>query len=152
MNNSQIVKSNSNQTSDVYCSMKAETQAQKVNLFNALEKCDFVLNDEVGQVIKLKHVYIQEYDKVDTNTGEPRKAHRTILFDEFGKTHVTASNYFFVCISKIFAIWGTPDTWSEPLTVKVVKKDVKNGRKALSLELVATESSTDPTLETDFAE
>lgn len=143
MSNSQIVKANSNATSDVYCSINPQSQADKVKLFNALEKCDFVLNDEVGTVIKVKNVYIQEYDKVDTNTGEPRKAHRTILFDEFDKTHVTASNYLFVCISKIFAIWGTPDTWAEPLTVKVIKKPVKNGRAALSLELVS-ETSPEP--------
>lgn len=144
MNNSQIVKTNTNATSDVYCSINPISQPEKIKLFNALEKCDFIINDEVGTEIKVKDVYIQEYDKIDTNTGEPRKAHRTILFDEFGKTHVTASNYLFISISKIFAIWGTPDTWSEPLTVKVVKRDVKNGRKALSLELVMPAEETAP--------
>lgn len=137
-NNSQIVKANSKDTAGVYCSITPKTQADKIKLFNALEKCDFVLNDEVGTVIKVKHAYIQEYDKVDTNTGEPRKAHRTIIFDEFDKTHVTASNYFYVALSKLFAIWGTPNTWSEPVTIKIVKKNVKNGRQALSFELVNT--------------
>lgn len=134
-NNSAIVKANAN-SNNVYCSIVPKTNEEKVQLFNALESCDVKINDEVGAVIKIKNVYIQEYEKIDTNTGEPRKAHRTILFDEDGKTHVTASNYFYIAIMKIISIWGEPNTWTEPITVKITKKPVKNGMQALSLQIV----------------
>lgn len=120
----------------VYCSITPTTNAEKAALFNALEACDYRLNDEVDKMLQIKNVYIQEYEKPDTTTGEMRKAHRTIIFDADGKTHVTASNYFYVSIAKIMDIWGTPDTWLEPLTVRVVKKPVNNNRYALSLQIV----------------
>lgn len=133
-NNSEIAKLNDDRK--VYCSIQPESNAEKAALFNALEACDHRLNDEVGKTLQIKDAYIQEYEKVDATTGEPRKAHRTILFDHEGHTHVTASNYLYVSVAKIMDIWGTPDTWSEPLTVKVIKKPVNNNREALSLQIV----------------
>lgn len=140
-NNSEIMKANVSMDNS-YCSIVPSTQEEKVKLFNALEACDAKLNDEVGQILKIKDVYVNEYQKVDTNTGEPRKAHRTILFDENGKTHVTASNYFYISLMKLMSIWGDPSKWVEPMAVKITKKSVKNGMQALSLQIV-TETPTE---------
>lgn len=118
-----------------YCSVKANTREDKVKLFNALENADLRLNDCVGQEIAIKDVYVERYTKLE---GEEEKVKfRTILFGEDGKTYVTASYGVYSCISKIFRTFGTPDTWTEPLKVKVDKRNIGDGKSALNLVLVA---------------
>lgn len=142
MENNQVVKSENSPAivadtvNKSYCSFKPKTLEEKKHLFNALENCDVKLNDIVGQSIKVKNLYIQEYSRTDKNTGEPiSNGHRTILFDEAGKTYVTASNYFFVSIAKLLDAIGTPDTWEEPLEIEIVKRAVGDGKQCLSFKL-----------------
>lgn len=125
-----------NTAGSVYCSVQAKTLAEKKKLFNALEQCDALLNDCVDQVIAIKDVYIEAYDKEDDITGEVRTGHRTIIFGTDGKSYVTGSNYFCNKLTKILTVFGTPDTWSEPLKVKIIKTPVKGGNPALTLTIV----------------
>lgn len=119
-----------------YCSVKAETMEEKKKLYNALESCDIVLNDIVGQTIKVKDVYIQEFPRTNKETGEPMSnGHRVILFDEEGKSYVTASNYFFVSLAKLLNAFGEPNTWKEPLAIEITKRATKGGNQCLSLKL-----------------
>ena len=118
-----------------YCSVKTETEADKIKHLNALENCDFLLNDIAPCEIIVKDVLVQQYEK-DVE-GEKKTKYRTILFDTEGKTYVTTSNFFFFTLSKIFSVMGTPDKWSKPYTFEVYKKDVQNGKKALSVKIKA---------------
>ena len=132
----EIVQSNIINSNSTYCSFKPKTDEERKALFNASEKCDVLLNDIVGQEVEVKNVMINEYPRKNKETGEGMtKGHRTILFDSKGKTYVTASNYFFIAIGKLIATFGEPNTWENPIKIKIVKKDVKNG-KALGFELV----------------
>lgn len=140
-NNSQIIKANMS-TDKSYCSIIPTSEEEKIKLFNALELCNAKINDEIGQIIKVKDVYVNEYPKVDKNTGETRTAHRTILFDENGKTHVTASNYFYISLMKLLTVWGEPSTWDKPKSIKITQKPVNNGLKALSLQVVSDSEQT----------
>ena len=123
-------------TANTYCSVKAETMADKKKLYNALEACDVILNDIVGQKINVKDVYIQEFPRTNKETGEPMSnGHRVILFDDKGKTYVTASNYFFVSLVKVLNAFGEPNTWKEPLAIEITKRPTKGGNQCLSLKL-----------------
>lgn len=138
MENNELQLFNQNQNAS-FCSIKAETEEDKIKLLNALETCDFVLNDIVPQdgnkEISVKDVLIQQYEKdVD---GEKKTKYRTILFDSEGKTYITTSNFFFFAISKIFNVLGTPDKWSKPYTFEIYRKMTKNGKKALSVKIKA---------------
>lgn len=120
-----------------YCSFKPKTIEDRKKLFNSLENCDVILNDIVGTKIILKDVFIQSYSRTDKETNEKMSdGHRIILFDDKGKTYVTASNYFFVSLAKLFNAIGTPDEWEAPLEIEITKRDLKNGNKALSFKLV----------------
>lgn len=133
-NKTLTIANNSNRT---YCSVKAETMADKKKLYNALESCDVIINDIVGQKIKVKDIYIQEFPRVNKETGEPMSnGHRVILFDETGKTYVTASNYFFVSLVKVLNAFGDPNTWDKPLEIEITKRPTKGGNNCLSLKLV----------------
>lgn len=116
-----------------YSSIKANTQEEKIKLLNALDNCDFLLNDVAPTEFELKDVYINTYEKeID---GELKTKYRTILFDVDGKSYVTTSSYFYYALAKIIAVLGTPDNWEKPLPIQIFKKQVKNGNKALSIKI-----------------
>ena len=118
---------------NVYCSKVAETEKEKKELFNALESCDALLNDCVGQEIEIKDIYVEEKQVVDEETGELKTKFRTILFDKSGQTYATGSYGIFNVLKKIVSIYGLPNTWEQPLKVKVAKRPIGNGKKSLTL-------------------
>lgn len=126
-----LFNGNGNRT---YCSKMVEKEDDKKELFNALETCDALLNDCVGQEINIKDVYCEERETV-TETGEVKKKYRTILFDVNGQTYATGSYGIFNIMRKLFTIYGTP-TWENGVKVKVTKRPIGNGKSTLTLTLV----------------
>ena len=121
---------------NVYCSKVAETEKEKKELFNALESCDALLNDCVGQEIKIKDIYVEEKQVIDDETGEVKTKYRTILFDENGQTYATGSYGIYNVLKKIVQIYGLPESWEKPLKVKVAKRAIGNGKQSLTLTLM----------------
>lgn len=121
---------------NVYCSKVAETEKEKKELFNALESCDALLNDCVGQEINIKDMYVEEKQVIDDETGEIRTKYRTILFDENGQTYATGSYGIYNVLKKIVQIYGLPETWKKSLKVKVAKRPIGNGKQSLTLTLM----------------
>ena len=121
---------------NVYCSKIAESEKEKKELFNALESCDALLNDCVGQEIEIKDIYVEEKQVVDEETGEMKTKYRTILFDENGQTYATGSYGIYNVLKKIVQIYGLPESWEKPLKVKVAKRPIGNGKQSLTLTLM----------------
>lgn len=121
---------------NVYCSKVAETEKEKKELFNALESCDALLNDCVGQEINIKDIYVEEKQVMDDETGEIKTKYRTILFDENGQTYATGSYGIYNILKKIVQIYGLPESWEKPLKVKVAKRPIGNGKQSLTLTLI----------------
>ena len=120
---------------NVYCSKVAETEKEKKELFNALESCDALLNDCVGQEIDIKDMYVEEKQVID-ETGEVKTKYRTILFDKNGQTYATGSYGVYNVLKKIVQIYGLPESWEKPLKVKVAKRPIGNGKQSLTLTLM----------------
>ena len=133
MNNLALVDEIKN---NIYCSKETKTEEDKKELYNALEECDILLNDIVGQNIKIKDVYVEEREIVDEQSGELKKKYRTILFDENGTTYVSGAYGIFNALKKIFSVYGFPTNWENPIEVEVIKKSLNGGKKSLSLKLV----------------
>lgn len=121
---------------NVYCSKVAETEKEKKELFNALESCDALLNDCVGQEIEIKDIYVEEKQVIDDATGELKTKYRTILFDKNGQTYATGSYGIYNILKKIVQIYGLPESWEKPLKVKVAKRPTGNGKQSLTLTLI----------------
>lgn len=121
---------------NIYCSKKAETDEEKKELFNALESCDALLNDCVGQEIEIQDIYVEEKQVVDETTGELKNKYRSILFDVTGQTYATGSYGIYNVLKKIVGIYGLPDSWEKPLKVKVTKRPIGNGKQSLTLTLI----------------
>lgn len=119
----------------IYCSKIVEKEEEKKDLFNALETCDALLNDCVGEEINIKDVYCEEREVTDEETGEIKKKYRTILFDVSGQTYATGSYGIFNIMKKLFAIYGFP-TWENGVKVKVAKRPIGKGKSTLTLTLV----------------
>lgn len=118
-----------------FCSKVAKKEEEKKELFNALETCDALLNDCVGQEITIKDIFCEEKEVIDEETGELKKKYRTILFDVNGQTYATGSYGIFNVIKKLISIYGLP-TWQEGIKVKVAKRPIGNGKSSLTLTLV----------------
>lgn len=118
-----------------FCSKVVQKEEDKKELFNALETCDALLNDCVGQEINIKDVYCEEREVIDENTGETKKKYRTIIFDVSGQTYATGSYGIFNIMRKLFTIYGMP-TWENGVKVKVAKRPIGNGKSTLTLTLV----------------
>ena len=121
---------------NVYCSKLAETEKEKKELFNALETCDALLNDCVGQEIEIQDIYVEEKQVADEETGELKTKFRTILFDKSGQTYATGSYGIFNVLKKIVGVYGLPTTWEKPLKVKVAKRPIGNGKQSLTLVIM----------------
>lgn len=122
--------------SDTYCSILADDEKNKKIMINALNGCDVLLNDIVGESIIVENVFIQERETIDEKTGEVKKKYRTILIDKNGKTYATSAYGVYNSLMNVFAVYGTPDTWKEPKTFEVKKiKNNKNGFESLKLIL-----------------
>lgn len=121
---------------NVYCSKSAESEQEKKELFNALESCDALLNDCVGNEIEISDIYVEEKQVIDDVTGELKTKYRTILFDKSGQTYATASYGIYNVLKKIIGIYGLPTSWEKPLKVKVAKRPIGNGKQSLTLTLV----------------
>lgn len=119
-----------------FCSISCETTEEKKTLYNALEECDVLLNDCVGQTIDIKDVYCEEKEVIDEETGEVKTKFRTIIFAQNGQTYATGSYGIFNSIRKIMSIFGAP-TYSEgEVVVEVAKRPIGNGKSSLILKLV----------------
>lgn len=121
-----------NAENNVLTSLNAQTTKEKKALFNAMNVSDDALGDHVGETIVIKD-YIAHNVKI-----ENEDAVRIVLIDVDGKSYSSVSTGLVQAITKIFAIFGQPDEWDEPMAVKVLEKksskDSKN--KFLTLELV----------------
>lgn len=131
--NNGVIKS---ETNDVYSSMKCETLEEKKLMYNALNSCDALVKDVKGSIINLKNVYIERYEKEDETTGEIKTKYRTILFDEEGKSYATGAYGIYNSINKLIMAFGEPNTWKEPIKVKIEEMKTKNGGMSLILSLV----------------
>ena len=121
---------------NVYCSKIVETEKEKKELFNALETCDALLNDCVGQEIEIQDIYVEEKQVIDEETGELKTKFRTIIFDKSGQTYATGSYGIFNVLKNIVSIYGLPTSWKNPLKVKVTKRPIGNGKQSLTLVIM----------------
>ena len=120
---------------NIYCSKVAESEKEKKELFNALESCDALLNDCIGQEIEIQDIYVEEKQVID-ETGEAKTKYRTILFDKSGQTYATGSYGIYNVLKKVVQIYGLPESWEKPLKVKVAKRPIGNGKQSLTLTLM----------------
>lgn len=109
-----------------FCSVKAETMAEKALVFNAANNPKHKVNDFINKKIMLKDVYAETLELCNAETGEYEKAPRIVLIDENGEAYECVSVGMFSSLKKLIATFGEP-TWEDPIPVVVKQEKVKNG-------------------------
>lgn len=116
-------------------------------LFNLGRHVDSMLNDCVGETIKVKEVLIKRYQKpldnpiIDEVTGEIVKDYETsvscILIDQTGKSYATGSKTFTYDLMRYLGENNGEASLEEGIDIKIIKINIGDkGNKALTFELV----------------
>lgn len=116
-----------------YCSMKADTEEDKIKMFNALNGSSDRITDCINMELNIKDVYIETVVCKNEFTGEETTCPRTVLIDEDGKGYSAVSIGVFSSLKKLFQVFGTP-TWEKPITI-IPKQITKGDKKITTLSI-----------------
>ena len=116
-------------------------------LFNLQSHVDFILNDCVGEKIRVKKALIRTFDKalkepiVDEDTGEVIKSVERsvscVLVDENGKSYATGSKTFtYNLMNYLGDFGGAKELEGNGIEIEVIKVPTPSGNKALSFKLI----------------
>ena len=117
-----------------YCSMDVKTEADQMNLFNAMNNPDARIADMINMVIAVKDVFVEVVNCTNTETGEVTACPRIVLIDDKGKSYQAVSIGIYSAIKKAFMSFGVP-TWEKPVKFKVTQI-TKGDRKMLTLTAI----------------
>ena len=125
---------------EMYTTVDLSTEDARVDLFNATESADILLNDIVGQTLTINNIYIEKnpVKEIDDETGEVTfngVKYRTILFDTDGRTYATGSYGVYNSVRKMIDLLGI-NIINKGIKVEVIKVPTKDGKQKLSLKLV----------------
>lgn len=107
----------------------------KMALYNAMQTSDKV-DDHLNEPLHVTNVLAQAIEVVNQENGELNQSTRVVIHSEEGD-FAAASPTLARAFGNLFAIFGTPDVWSKPITLKVVEKKSRRGYKFFDLELVS---------------
>lgn len=114
---------------------RTDTMDGKMALYNAMQTADKV-DDHLNEPLHVTNVLAQAIEVANQETGEINPSTRVVIHAEEGD-FAAASPTLAHAFGNLFAIFGTPDTWDHPLTLKVVEKKSRRGYKFFDLELVS---------------
>lgn len=113
-----------------YSSVKAETQEEKIWLFNLYEgneENNNGLKDHVGKIIEVHDVITRQYDKINEETGATEYGVLTYLITSDKVPYVTSSKTVYFSVTRYFEMFGYPheDGWKAKF--KIGKQKGQNG-------------------------
>lgn len=133
---------NSNTKTEVFTNIKDSKK-----IFNLENNVDALLNDCVGETIRVKEVLIKRYEKplkepvINEETGEIIKDKETtmscVLVNDENKSYATGSKVFIIQLMRYLLMQERMGQKGEIFDILIIKKKVGDkGNKALSFELV----------------
>lgn len=120
-------------TDSMLCTVSFESQKDKIKVYNAITDPSKKMDEMVNLPFNLKDVIAHPVELIDEETGEVNHMLRTILIDDKGNSYAGVSAGVVSALQRIFSLFGKPQTWAEPLKVKLVKRDTRNGHKVTTL-------------------
>lgn len=133
--NAEAIKSASEvmSTGMSYTDMDLSNMAVAKDFYNAVSQPDTSLKECVNIPIAMTHVSVEVCEMHSEQNGDVI-APRVVIMDEDGKSYQAVSIGVYQSLKRIFALFGTPDTWTVPLTVVPMLTSTKKGQ-VLSLRL-----------------
>ena len=122
------------------------TRSGKIALYAALQNAD-KLDEHLNETIHMTNAIAQAVQVTDDNTGEISNTVRVILVGDHGDAYAATSPTLASGLNTLFGIFGTPDTWTEPLDIKVVTRKSRRGFKFFSIEPVTVSDNTNSVID-----
>ena len=116
-----------------YTDMNLSDVSVAKDFYNAVSQPDMALKECVNIPIAMTHVSIEVCELHDDEKGDS-VAPRVVIVDKDGKSYQSVSVGVYQSLKRIFTLFGTPDSWKEPLTVVPMLTGTKKGQ-VLSLRL-----------------
>lgn len=110
-----------------YSSITAEDKDSQKVIYTAISNAE-KLSDNLNTPIHLVDVITMPVSELDEESGEVDEYTRTSLIAADGKAFAAGSNGVLSSLKNLFGVFGTPDTWTEPLAIQVVEKKGKKGK------------------------
>lgn len=132
MNGNNFAANGSNAVSHFFDTTSMEG---KMALYNAMQTADRV-DEHLYEPLHVSNVLAQAIEVVNQKTGEINASTRVVIHAEEGD-FAAASPTLAHAFGNLFAIFGTPNTWTTPFVLKVVEKKSRRGYKFFDLELVS---------------
>lgn len=117
-----------------YSSMNVQDHDQAVAFYNAVTNPTGKLKEHINETLNLVHVSVEPIE-VKREDGTANIAPRIVLVTEDGGSYSCVSVGVYAALKRIFSLFGTPDTWTKPLSIKPVLQATKKGQ-VLSIQLV----------------
>lgn len=117
-----------------YSSMNVQDHDQAVAFYNAVTNPTGKLKEHINETLNLVHVSVEPY-KLKSEDGTANIAPRIVLVTDDGESYSCVSVGVYAALKRIFSLFGTPDTWKNPLPIKPVLQATKKGQ-VLSIQLV----------------
>lgn len=115
------------------------TREGKIKLYSALQNAE-KLDEHLNEPLLMSNAVAQAVQVTDDQTGEVSTTVRVIIVTSDGKAYAATSPTLAAGLNTMFGIFGTPNTWAEPLTIKVVERRSRRGFKFFSIEPVDGEA------------
>lgn len=116
-----------------FSSLKASTDEEKADLFNAINNPEKRLADCINMTIKAKDLYIEVVNCTNEETGEITACPRIVIIDDKGVSYQAVSLGIYSALKKVIQIFGVP-TWDKGISLEV-KQVTKGTRKMLTLNI-----------------
>lgn len=129
-----------NVAQNVFVGKTPESDEDKMAVFNALNDAQSiwdVLNENPALEIRCVNVIAHNNELADMETGEVQGKVRIVFADESGAAYATSSEAVFSSVQQVFAMFGTPDKWDAPLTIKPYRRKSASGRPYLAIKVTA---------------
>ena len=119
----------------VYSSVRYESFEDKKRTYNALTT-DKQIGDYLNEVLEVEDIIAGDVIITNKETGEVDEATRTVLILADGSAVAATSGVLFSRLMQIVSIFGNPNTWPEPLKIKVRQQNLANGRRIYVPEII----------------
>lgn len=139
-NNTALVAFNTENTElgTVQHFIDTSTREGKIKLYSALQNAE-KLEEHLNEPLNMTNAVAQAVRVVDDQTGETNTV-RIIIVTDDNKAYAATSPTLAAGLNTMFGIFGTPNTWTEPLCIKVVERRSRRGFKFFSIEPVDKET------------
>ena len=138
--NTELIAFNTKETAlgTVQHFIDTSTREGKIKLYSALQNAE-KLDEHLNEPMDMVNAVAQSVQVTDDQTGEISNTVRVIITTADNKAYAATSPTLAAGLNTMFGIFGTPNTWTEPLCIKVIERRSRRGFKFFSIEPVTEE-------------